>query len=162
MRVHVPRPQPLTVPRPCDIPSHNQACPPVHRRRKQGRVPVNPDDGVPLEVVMAGTVRSDKPGRAARLNLNSDGQSHPLLNATSFFVLIVGLVSFALGLFLRTGPNGTHTWAVVASVTGLVGLLVGLVAQMLSATREERVIIVPGIIAAFVGLCLGLAHGGFS
>ena len=111
---------------------------------------------------MADTVRSGKPSRAARLNLNSDGQSHPLLNATSFFVLIVGLVSFALGLFLRTGPSGTHTWAIVASVTGLVGLLVGLVAQMLSATREERVIIVTGIIAAFVGLCLGLAHGGFS
>ena len=111
---------------------------------------------------MAGTVRTGKPGRTARLNLNSDGQPHPLLNAASFFVLVVGLVSFALGLFLRTGPSGTHTWAVVTSVTGLVSMLVGLVAQMLSATREERVIIVTGIIAAFVGLCLGLAHGGFS
>jgi hypothetical protein len=50
----------------------------------------------------------------------------------------------------------------VASVTGLAGLLIGLVAQMMSATREERVIIVTGIIAAFVGLALGLAHGGFS
>ena len=50
----------------------------------------------------------------------------------------------------------------MASVTGLAGLLIGLVAQMMSATREERVIIVTGIIAAFVGLALGLAHGGFS
>ena len=31
---------------------------------------------------------------------------------------------------------------------------------MMSATREERVIIVAGIIAGFVGLALGLAHGG--
>ena len=109
---------------------------------------------------MAGTVGTDKPSRVARLNLNSDGQSHPMLNATCFFVFIVGLFSFALGLFLRTGPSGTHGWAIVASVTGLASLLIGLVAQMLSATREERVIIVTGIIAAFVGLCLGLAHGG--
>ncbi len=85
-----------------------------------------------------------------------------MLNAASFFILIVGLVSFALGLFLRTGPSSAHAWAVVAAVTGLAGLLVGLFAQMMSATREERVIIVTGIIAAFIGLALGLAHGGFS
>ena len=51
---------------------------------------------------------------------------------------------------------------IVTAATGLVALLVGLIAQMMSATREERIIIVTGIIAAFVGLCLGLAHGGFS
>jgi hypothetical protein len=111
---------------------------------------------------MAGTIRTGRPGRVPRLNLNSDGQPHPLLNAVSFFTLIVGLVSFALGLFIRTGPSGAHTWAVVAAVTGLAGLLIGLVAQMMSATREERVIIVTGMIAAFIGLALGLAHGGFS
>jgi hypothetical protein len=32
---------------------------------------------------------------------------------------------------------------------------------MISATREERIIIVTGLIAAFVGGALGLAHGGF-
>jgi hypothetical protein len=111
---------------------------------------------------MAGTIRTGRPGRVPRLNLNSDGQPHPLLNAVSFFTLIVGLVSFALGLFIRTGPSSVHAWAVVAAVTGLAGLLIGLVAQMMSATREERVIIVAGMIAAFIGLALGLAHGGFS
>jgi hypothetical protein len=110
---------------------------------------------------MAGTIRTGRPGRVPRLNLNSDGQPHPVLNAVSFFTLIVGLVSFALGLFLRTGPSGAHAWAVVAAVTGLAGLLIGLVVQMMSATREERVIIVTGMIAAFIGLALGLAHGGF-
>ena len=111
---------------------------------------------------MAGTMRTGSPGRVPRLNLNSDGRSHPLLNVASFSVLIVGLLSFALGLFLRTGPSSAHVWAVVAAVTGLAGLLIGLFLQMLSATREERIIIVTGIIAAFVGLALGLAHGGLS
>jgi hypothetical protein len=116
----------------------------------------------PWEAVMAGTIRTGKAGHFPRVNLNSDGQPHPLLNAASFFTLIIGLFSFAIGLFLRTGPGSLHMWAVVAAVTGLAGLLVGLIAQMMSATREERVIIVTGIIAAFVGLALGLAKGGFS
>jgi hypothetical protein len=111
---------------------------------------------------MAGTMRTGSPGRVPRLNLNSDGRPHPLLNVASFFTLVVGLLSFALGLFLRTGPSGSHGWAVVAAVTGLAGLLVGLFCQMMSATRQERVIIVAGIIASFIGLALGLAHGGFS
>ena len=116
----------------------------------------------PWEAVMAGTIRTGRAGRIPRLNLNSDGRPHPLLNAASFFTLIVGLLSFALGLFLRTGPSSAHVWAIMAAATGLAGLLIGLVCQMLSATREERIIIVTGIIAAFVGLALGLAHGGFS
>lgn len=111
---------------------------------------------------MASTLKTTKAGHFPRLSLNSDGQPHPLLNAASFFTLVVGLFSFALGLFLRTGPSGLHAWAVVAAATGLAAMLVGLVAQMLSATREERIIIVTGIIAGFVGLALGLAHGGFS
>lgn len=111
---------------------------------------------------MASTLKTTKLGRFPRLNLNSDGQPHPFLNAASFFTLLAGLVSFALGLFLRTGPGALHAWAVVAAATGLASMLVGLVAQMLSATREERIIIVTGIIAGFVGLALGLAHGGFS
>ncbi len=111
---------------------------------------------------MAGTIRTGGARHLPRLTLNSDGQSHPLLNAASFFTLIIGLFSFAIGLFLHAGPSSEHGWAIVAAATGLAGMLVGLVAQMLSATREERIIIVTGIIAAFVGLALGLAHGGFS
>lgn len=41
-------------------------------------------------------------------------------------------------------------------------MLVGLCAQMMSATREERALIVTGIIGGFVGFALGLANGGFS
>ena len=111
---------------------------------------------------MAGTIRTSGARHFPRVNLNSDGQPHPLLNAASFFTLIIGLFSFAIGLFLHSTTTGSHGWAIVAAATGLAGMLVGLVAQMLSATREERIIIVTGIIAAFVGLALGLAHGGFS
>jgi len=39
-------------------------------------------------------------------------------------------------------------------------MLVGLFSQMMSATREERVLLVVGIIAGFVGLALGLGFGG--
>lgn len=112
---------------------------------------------------MAGTIRTtNEPRHFPRLNLNSDGRAHPLLNAASFFTLILGLLSFGLGLFLRTGPSSGHGWAIAASATGLVALLTGLFCQMLSATREERVILVTGMIAGFIGLALGLAHGGFS
>ena len=116
----------------------------------------------PWEAVMAGTIRTGEARHLPRLNLNSDGQPHPLLNAASFFTLIIGLLSFALGLFLHATTAGSHGWAIAAAATGLAGLLIGLLAQMLSATREERIIIVTGLIAAFVGLALGLAHGGFS
>jgi hypothetical protein len=111
---------------------------------------------------MADSVRSTNSGLLARLNLNSDGRPHPMLNAAAFFTLIVGLFAFAIGLFLRTGPSHIHAWGIVASVTGLASMLVGLFSQMMSATREERVILVIGIIAGFIGLALGLAHGGFS
>jgi hypothetical protein len=43
----------------------------------------------------------------------------------------------------------------------MVAFVIGLYAQMVSNTREQRVFIVAGIIAAFVGLGLGIAHGGF-
>jgi FtsH-binding integral membrane protein len=109
---------------------------------------------------MAGTIRTGRQRRLPRLSLNSDGRPHPLLNAASFFTLIIGLVSFALGLFIRSDASGGHGVAITAAATGLVALLVGLYTQMVSATREERVIIVTGIIAGFVGLALGLAHGG--
>jgi FtsH-binding integral membrane protein len=92
--------------------------------------------------------------------LNTDGQPHPLENALTIFVLVLGLVSFVLGLVVRnvhTGP-AVH---VIATATGLVAMLVGLYAQMVSNTRNQRVLIVAGIIAGFVGLAIGVSRGGF-
>jgi hypothetical protein len=90
---------------------------------------------------------------SSRLTLNSDGQRHPLENSLAVFTLITGLIVFAVGWVVSL-----H---VLASLLGIVSMLVGLYAQMISATREERVIIVTGLVAAFVGTALGFAHGGF-
>jgi hypothetical protein len=85
--------------------------------------------------------------------LNSDGQPHPLENTLAVFTLVTGLIAFAVGWVVSL-----H---VVASAVGSVSLLVGLYAQLISATRAERIIIVTGLVAAFVGTALGFAHGGF-
>ena len=105
---------------------------------------------------MAGTVES---GRRHNI-LNSDGQPHPVQNILAIVTLVVGLVSFVLGLVIRN----VHTSAaviVIATATGLVSCLIGLYVQMISATREQRVLIVTGIIAGFVGLAIGVSKGGF-
>ena len=96
------------------------------------------------------------------VTLNSDGRPHLLLNIFTIFTLLIGLVSFVVGLIIRNVPSAdSQAIAITAAVTGLVTLLVVLYTQMVSATREQRVLIVTGMIAGFVGLCLGLAHGGF-
>jgi hypothetical protein len=87
-----------------------------------------------------------------RVTLNTDGERHPMENSLAIFTLVAGLVAFAFGWVVRM-----H---VLASWIGLAALLVGLYAQMISATRAERMIIVTGLVAAFVGLALGLGHGG--
>ena len=111
---------------------------------------------------MAGTDSSTR-SRLPHITLNSDGRSHPLVNVLAIFTLVLGLLSFVLGLVIRNVPSADSTATnIVTAVTGLVSLLVGLHAQMISATREERIVIVTGIIAGFVGLALGLAHGAFS
>ena len=86
------------------------------------------------------------------LTLNSDGQKHTRVNALAVFTLIAGAVAFALGFIVAR-----H---VIASWIGLAALVVGFYAQMISATREQRIVIVTGLVAAFVGLMLAFAHGG--
>jgi hypothetical protein len=88
-----------------------------------------------------------------RLTLNSDGGSHPMENALSVFTFVGGLVVFAIGFVVSLHLIGT--------VLGLAVFLVGLYAQMVSNTREQRVLIMAGIIGSFVGLGLSIAHGGF-
>jgi hypothetical protein len=105
---------------------------------------------------MAGTVRS---GSHQNI-LNSDGQRHPIENVLTIFTLVVGLIAFVLGLIVRNAHPGAVVH-ITATATGLAALLVGLYAQMVSATREQRILIVAGIIAGFVGLAIGLSRGGF-
>jgi membrane-bound ClpP family serine protease len=89
----------------------------------------------------------------ARVTLNSDGQRHPMENGLTAFTFVVGMLAFAISFIVRAHLAG--------SVLGLVAFVVGLYAQMVSNTREQRVLIMAGIIAAFVGLGLSVAHGGF-
>jgi FtsH-binding integral membrane protein len=97
--------------------------------------------------------------RLPHVTLNTDGQRHPLENALTVFTLLAGVVAVGAGFLAYQG--GAPAWAhVVATWLGLAALVVGLYSQLVSATREERILIVTGLVAAFVGLCLGLAHGG--
>ncbi len=105
---------------------------------------------------MAGAVRN---GQRANI-LNSDGKPHPVENILTVFTLIVGLVSFVLGLIIRNVHTGAAV-IIIATATGLAAMLVGLYVQLISATREQRILIVTGMIAGFVGLAIGLSKGGF-
>jgi hypothetical protein len=102
---------------------------------------------------MPEAARAESRPHLPRVTLNSDGKRHPVQNSLAAFTLVAGIVAFATGLIVRA-----H---LVATVLGAVGFGVGMYVQLISATREQRMLIVAGIIAAFVGLGLGLAHGGF-
>ncbi len=105
---------------------------------------------------MAGAVRN---GQRANI-LNSDGQPHPVENILTVFTLIAGLVSFVLGMIVRNVHTGAAV-IIIATATGLAAVLVGFYVQLISATREQRILIVTGMIAGFVGLAIGLSKGGF-
>jgi hypothetical protein len=102
---------------------------------------------------MPEALTTQSPSRAPRLTLNSDGRHHPLLNVATAFTFVAGAVAFVLGLIVRQ-----H---LAATIIGMAAFGIGLVAQLVSATREERIFIVSGLVAAFVGMGLGIAHGGF-
>ena len=106
---------------------------------------------------MASTLRN-----GSRTNiLNTDGQPHPVENILTVLTLLLGLVSFVLGMIIRNAHTGAAV-IITATVTGLIACLVGLYVQMISSTRNQRILIVTGIIAGFVGLALGLSKGGFT
>ena len=97
--------------------------------------------------------------RLPHLTLNDDGQRHPTENSLSVFTVVAGLVACVLGFLAYQHVSGAWTH-VGATWLGLITLIVGLPAQLFSATRSERMLIVTGLVAAFVGVSLGLAHGG--
>jgi hypothetical protein len=107
-----------------------------------------------LEVTALSEAEIESRSRARHFTLNSDGQRHPVVNSAAFYALLAGIVSTLLGLL-----NVAH---LVGSVLGISAFVIGLWAQMVSATRDQRIVIVCGIVAAFVGMGLGIAHGGFS
>ncbi|GAA4053051.1 hypothetical protein [Nonomuraea soli] len=67
--------------------------------------------------------------------------------------LVLGLVAFVATFF-----EGGH---IVASWAGALGFGVGLYSQYVSETTTQRSVNIIGIVAAFVGVTLGIARGGF-
>ncbi len=100
--------------------------------------------------------------QAQHVTLNPAGNRRIALNALAVVTIVLGLLSFVLGMIVRNEPSASAALHVTATVTGGVSILLGLYIQMVSATRTERIVVVTGMIAGFVGACLGLAHGGFS
>ncbi len=88
-----------------------------------------------------------------RFTLNSDGQRHPAVNMSAAYALVAGVISIVLGLM-----NIAHF---VGTLLGVTAFILGMIAQMISATTEQRIVIICGVVASFVGLGLGIAHGGF-
>jgi hypothetical protein len=110
---------------------------------------MTPSEGVTAvpETIKASAGRSG-------LVLSADGKRHPVQLGLTAFTLLAGLVAFVVGLIVRL-----H---LPATVLGVATLVVGLYTQMISATRSQRILLMAGVVPAFVGVCLGIAHGGFS
>jgi hypothetical protein len=90
------------------------------------------------------------------------GAGTKVVTGAAVLTVLLGLVSFVLGMVVRNVHGTTPALHVIATVTGALSIVIGLYFQMISGTRNERIIIVTGMIAGFVGACLGLAAGGFS
>lgn len=88
-----------------------------------------------------------------KLTLNSDGRSHPVENVLAVATLACGVVAFVATFF-----PAAH---VVSSWFGALGFGMGLYSQYISATTPQRTLNIMGIVASFVGVTLGIAHGGF-
>ena len=86
------------------------------------------------------------------VTLNTDGRRHPRENAMAVATVVLGVVTLLLAL----APN-MH---VLGSWLGLVGIVIGMITQMISVTTPERVVIVLGLGASAVGFGLNMAHGG--
>jgi hypothetical protein len=108
---------------------------------------------------MPDAVQAQAPAQAAGersswTTLNTDGQRHPVLNAATLIIFAAGVVAFVLGLIVKA-----HMVATVLGITAFGG---GLVVQLNSATRNQRILIITGVIGGFVGMALGIGHGGFA
>jgi hypothetical protein len=102
---------------------------------------------------MPEVLTTQPPTHGPQLTLNGDGRRHMLLNAATAVTFVAGVAAFPLGLIVRD-----H---LLATLIGMAAFGLGLVAQLVSATRAERIFIVSGLVSAFVGMGLGIAHGGF-
>jgi hypothetical protein len=73
-------------------------------------------------------------------------------NGLTAFTVVTGLIAFAIGWVVAL-----HS---IATVVAVACMVVGMYAQLVSNTREQRIVVVTGLVAAFVGGALAIAHGG--
>jgi hypothetical protein len=87
------------------------------------------------------------------VNRHTDGvKTHPLQDTLAAVTVVLALVAIATCAF-----RGLH---VVASWTGLAGIITAAIGQYISVTTAERFVLVCAGVVAAVGLGIGLAHGG--
>lgn len=84
--------------------------------------------------------------------LNTDGKPHPRENALAVATLALGGVAILASLF--PALHLLSSWA------GLAGIIAGGWGQLISATTAERFLFVTGLLAAAVGLYVGMTQGG--
>jgi len=87
------------------------------------------------------------------VTLNTDGRRHPRENAATGATVLFGLLAFVCAFF-----QDLH---VAGSWLGLLGMIVGMYAQYISATTAERFLNVIFVVAAFIGFGVSMANGGF-
>jgi hypothetical protein len=80
-------------------------------------------------------------------------ERHPLHDAIAVLTLVLGLVAALSGL--SPGLHAVGAWV------GVAGLAAGAYNQMTSESTPERFITVTGLGLSFVGVMLGIAHGGW-
>jgi hypothetical protein len=73
-------------------------------------------------------------------------------NGLVAFTIVTGLIAFATGWVVAL-----HS---IATVLAVACMVVGMYAQLVSSNRDQRIVIVTGLVAAFVGGALGISHGG--
>ncbi|GLY78224.1 hypothetical protein [Actinoallomurus iriomotensis] len=71
----------------------------------------------------------------------------------AFVTIVGGVIAFVCG--------AVHPTHFIAVCVGIVTVVFGLYSQLVSATTAERWVNVIGLGLAFLGLGLGLRHGGF-
>ena len=104
----------------------------------------------------AGEAAAEQPGVAATTGpeqVNSAARRSAMMeNALVGFTIVTGLLAFATGWVVAL-----HS---IATILAVASMVVGLYAQLVSSNRDQRIVIVTGLVAAFVGGALAIAHGG--
>ena len=73
-------------------------------------------------------------------------------NGLVAFTIVSGLLAFAAGWVVAL-----HS---IATILAVACMVVGLYAQLVSSNRDQRIVIVTGLVAAFIGGALAISHGG--